>query len=56
MARSRTYVFSIVATIFLPLGFLTGLLGINVGGMPAEDNPNAFWVVTALSVAIDCRV
>jgi len=46
------YVFSVVATIFLPLGFLTGLLGINVGGMPAEDNPYAFWVVTALSVVI----
>jgi len=46
------YVFSVVATIFLPLGFLTGLLGINVGGIPAQDNPNAFWVVTALSVVI----
>jgi zinc transporter len=28
---NRMYVLSIVATIFLPLGFLTGLLGINVG-------------------------
>ncbi|MGI9354547.1 MAG: CorA family divalent cation transporter [Rhizobiaceae bacterium] len=30
----NTYALSIVAAIFLPLGFLTGLLGINVGGMP----------------------
>ena len=29
---NRMYVLSIVAAIFLPLGFLTGLLGINVGG------------------------
>jgi Mg2+ and Co2+ transporter CorA len=28
------YMLSIVTGIFLPLGFLTGLLGINVGGMP----------------------
>lgn len=38
----RMYVLSIVAAIFLPLGFLTGLLGINVGGIPGSDNPAAF--------------
>jgi zinc transporter len=38
----RMYVLSIVAAIFLPLGFLTGLLGINVGGIPGADNPLAF--------------
>lgn len=27
---------------FLPLGFLTGLPGINVGGIPGADNPHAF--------------
>ncbi len=30
------YVLSIVAGIFLPLGLLTGLLGINVGGIPGH--------------------
>ncbi len=38
-------VLSIVAAIFLPLGFLTGLFGINVGGMPGVDAPAAFWIV-----------
>ncbi len=38
-------VLSIVAAIFLPLGFLTGLFGINVGGMPGVDDPVAFWMV-----------
>ena len=42
-----TYMLTIVAGIFLPLGFLTGLLGINVGGMPGMDDPRAFWVVVA---------
>lgn len=38
------YLLSVVAAIFLPLGFLTGLLGINVGGIPGADNPQAFWI------------
>jgi zinc transporter len=44
------YVLSIVAAIFLPLGLLTGLLGINVGGMPGADWPWAFAIVTVLLV------
>jgi len=42
-----TLLLSVVAAIFLPLGLLTGLLGINVGGMPGADSPWAFWAVTA---------
>jgi zinc transporter len=42
--NARMYVLSLVAAIFLPLGFLTGLLGINVGGIPGADNPSAFLV------------
>ncbi len=38
-------VLSVVAAIFLPLGFITGLFGINVGGMPGVDSPVAFWAV-----------
>lgn len=39
----NTYLLSIIAGIFLPLGFLTGLFGINIGGMPGVDNGNAFY-------------
>ena len=46
--NKNMYVLSIVAAIFLPLGFLTGLLGINVGGIPGAGNDMAFWVVCAL--------
>lgn len=38
------YVLSVIAAIFLPLGFLTGLLGINVGGIPGADYNGAFFV------------
>ena len=50
--NSLAYVFSVVATIFLPLGFLTGLLGVNVGGMPGVEHPYAFWSFTALCVIL----
>ena len=50
--NNLTHIFSIVATIFLPLGFLTGLLGVNVGGVPARGYPHAFWALTALCVAL----
>lgn len=42
----NSYVLSIVAAIFLPLGFLTGLFGINVGGMPGVEAEYGFWAVT----------
>ena len=46
------YVLSIVAGIFLPLGLLTGLLGINVGGIPGTDNSWAFTIFCGLLVII----
>ena len=50
--NARMYVLSIVAAIFLPLGLLTGLLGINVGGMPGVESGLAFWSVTGLLVVL----
>lgn len=41
------YLLTLVATIALPLGFLTGLLGINVGGLPLSDSPWGFTAVCA---------
>ncbi|MFT5032200.1 MAG: zinc transporter [Bermanella sp.] len=50
--NKRMYVLSIVAAIFLPLGFFTGLLGINVGGMPGADESVAFWVVCLMCITV----
>ncbi len=44
----NTYVLSVVAAIMLPLGLITGLLGINVGGMPGVEYKWAFAIVCAL--------
>jgi zinc transporter len=49
--NKNMYMLAIVATIMLPLGLITGLLGVNVDGLPfAQDAPWAFWVVTGLLV------
>ena len=47
-----TYNLTIVATVFLPMSFLTGLLGMNVAGMPDEHNPWGFAVVCVAMVMI----
>lgn len=46
------YTLSIVAAIFLPLSLLTGLLGINVGGIPGAENKWAFSLVLVILTAI----
>lgn len=50
--NKRMYVLSVVAAIFLPLGFFTGLLGINVGGIPGAENQYAFLLFILLLVVI----
>ena len=40
--NKNMYALSVIAAIFLPLGFLTGLLGINIAGIPGAENPAAF--------------
>ncbi len=45
------YTLSIVAAIFLPLSLLTGLLGINVGGIPGAENKWAFVMVLVMLIA-----
>lgn len=39
----NTYVLSVVATIVLPLSFVTGLLGVNIGGMNEGRTTFEFW-------------
>jgi zinc transporter len=46
------YILSVVAAIFLPVGFLTGLLGVNLGGIPGRDWEWAFWIVCAFFAII----
>lgn len=48
--NNRSFVLTVVAAIFLPLGFFTGLMGVNVGGMPGIENELAFWFVVGICI------
>jgi zinc transporter len=48
----NSFILSVVAAIFLPLGFLTGLFGVNVSGMPGIDTPWAFAALAGSTVVI----
>ncbi len=46
--NQRVYFLSLVTTIFLPLSFLTGLLGVNLAGIPGSQDERAFFIFCAL--------
>ena len=46
--NNKMYILSVVAAIFLPLGFLTGLMGINVGGIPGAESKMGFTLFVIL--------
>jgi len=50
----NTYWLSVIAGVFLPLSFLTGVFGINIGGMPGVENTSAFeifcWILLGIAV------
>lgn len=50
--NARMYVLSIVAAIFLPISFVTGLFGMNVAGLPGLEAPVAFILVAGGMAAI----
>ncbi len=56
LTETRGLVISVVALVFLPLTFLTGLLGMNVDGIPYAHQPWAFAAVVAVCVAIAVAV
>lgn len=46
------YRFGIITGIFLPMSFLTGLLGINVGGMPGAESPHGFLIACLIMLGL----
>jgi zinc transporter len=45
-------VLAAVTVVFMPLTVISGMLGMNVSGIPFADNPFAFWIVVAVLAAI----
>ena len=50
--NQRLFVLSIISAVFLPLGFVTGLFGVNLGGMPGVDSSLAFTLLCLGMVAL----
>jgi len=50
--NQRMLVLAIVSAIFLPLSFLTGLMGMNVAGLPGTENPWSFWILVGLMTGV----
>ena len=63
ISQEATYKLGVMAGVFLPLTFFTGLLGSNVAGIPFADQPWAFWgvvgacaLITAIILAVFWRL
>jgi zinc transporter len=54
--NQRLLVLSIVSAFFLPLTFITGLLGMNVAGIPYAQHPWSFAAVVALTALLGALV
>jgi zinc transporter len=52
----RSLLISVIAFIFLPLTFITGLLGMNVEGIPYAHTHWAFWGVVVFCVLVGAAV
>jgi zinc transporter len=50
--NQRLYVLSIITSVFLPLGFVCSLLGVNVGGVPLQHEDWAFWALCGGFIAV----
>ena len=48
----NSFMLSVGAGIFLPISFITGLFGMNVGGMPGLENSQAFAILCIIMLAL----
>ncbi|MBL8582595.1 MAG: magnesium transporter CorA [Rhizobiaceae bacterium] len=49
-SNNLLYILSVLTAVLLPMTIISGLFGMNVGGLPFLDNSAGFWIVAALSV------
>ncbi|MGN1063051.1 MAG: CorA family divalent cation transporter, partial [Alphaproteobacteria bacterium] len=51
-SQKNMYILSVIATVFMPMSFMSGLMGMNVGGIPFADSPHGLAISAALIVII----
>ncbi len=54
--NQRLLALSIISAVFLPLSYVTGLLGMNLSGIPYHDQPLSFGVVTIATVVFGAGI
>ncbi|HUH04537.1 MAG TPA: zinc transporter ZntB [Kofleriaceae bacterium] len=52
LINKRLYSLSIIAAVFLPLGFITSMLGVNLAGIPGTVYPWSFLIMCGAMVAL----
>lgn len=50
--NNNMMILAVLSAVFLPLGLISGMMGINVGGMPWTESGFGFWYVTAIIIGI----
>ena len=46
------YFLSMMTAVLLPMTIISGLFGMNVGGIPLAENPHGFWIVSIFAAAV----
>lgn len=54
-SQKNMYMLSVIAALFVPLSFITGLLGINVGGIPFAQSSYGFLII-CLILLVFCLI
>jgi len=50
------FILTMVTVLALPINLVSGLLGMNVGGVPFNQHPLGFWLVLALIAAVTAAI
>lgn len=50
------YILSIMTAVLLPTTVISGLFGMNTGGLPLLESPHGFWIVACVALAISFAV
>ncbi|MEY1662035.1 zinc transporter ZntB [Isoalcanivorax beigongshangi] len=54
--NQRMYLLGLVSSVFLPLSFLTGLLGVNLGGIPGAESPWGFVAFSLMLLGVGAAI
>jgi zinc transporter len=48
------FLLTMVTVLALPINLIAGLLGMNVGGIPLNQDPNGFWIIATIVAIFTC--